>query len=227
VGAKRDTAERKRRLAAARLLFVPATRAPQVSGGSIVAFERERSDEAELVRAVERGDHAAVAELFDVHAPSVRKMLTRMLGSRSDVDDLVQETFVVVVRRIHTLERAGALRSFVVSVGVRIARNELRKRRLRSWVGLSEMPDPPIVAEHDPVTAERVRKLYAALDRLDARSRTLFMLRHVEGMELAELAELERCSLSTIKRRLARAEKRFDAVSSRCAVLSELYEEQE
>jgi RNA polymerase sigma-70 factor, ECF subfamily len=196
-----------------------------VSEASVVAFERARTDEAELVRAVARGDRAAVAELFDVHASRVRKMLIRVLGSTSDVDDLVQETFVVVVRRVHTLERTSSLSSFIVSVAIRIARNELRRRRLRRWVGLGEVIEPPIVAEHDAVTAERVRKLYAVLDRLDAHSRTLFILRHVEGMELAELAECERCSLSTIKRRLARVDRRFEMLSSRCPVLSELYEE--
>jgi RNA polymerase sigma-70 factor (ECF subfamily) len=69
------------------------------------------------------------------------------------------------------------------------------------------------------VAREGVRRLYRALDRLDAGSRVLFVLRHVEAFELTELARAEGCSLATVKRRLARAEQRFERIASRDPLL--------
>jgi RNA polymerase sigma-70 factor (ECF subfamily) len=199
---------------------IPAERSQR--SDAVVPLERSSRDDADLVLALQRRDSAAIAELFDRYGQLVRQMLIRALGTNHDVDDIVQESFIVVIRRIHTLEKPSALRSFVISVALRTAKNELRRRRVRRWVGLEEAAEPPLVPGHDPVTAERVRRVYAALERLDAGSRTLFVLRHVEGLELTELADAEGCSLATLKRRLARAEKRFDAIAGRCPVLSEL-----
>ena len=67
---------------------------------------------------------------------------------------------------------------------------------------------------------------FRALDQLDSLSRAAFVLRHVEGYELEETARLCGCSLATIKRRLARAEKRFQALSRGDAVLRDLLSEE-
>ena len=66
---------------------------------------------------------------------------------------------------------------------MRVARNELRKRRVRRWIGLEDAAVVPMVPGHDPIAAETLRRFYAALDRMDASSRVLFVLRHVEGLE--------------------------------------------
>ena len=78
-----------------------------------------------------------------------------------------------------------------------------------------------VAAPPDAVVVEGVRHLYLALDRLDADSRLAFVLRHVEGHDLLEVANACGCSLATVKRRLARAEKRFQAIASGDPVLRE------
>jgi RNA polymerase sigma-70 factor, ECF subfamily len=178
-------------------------------------------DDAALVAGVARQEAAAVAALYDRYAPLVRGVLIRTLGTDLDVDDLVQETFLTAVRRMATLREAGALRSFVVSVTIRLARNELRKRALRRWMRLDDLPEPPVAASSDDAARESVRHLYLALGRMDSELRVLFVLRHVEGFELAELAEAVGCSLATLKRRLARAEARFEALAAGDPVLRE------
>jgi RNA polymerase sigma-70 factor, ECF subfamily len=181
--------------------------------GAIVPLARSQSDESSLVEGLIERSPAAVAELFDRYAPLVRKMLIRTLGSVVDIDDVMQETFLVIIRRCKTLRKRAALTSFVVGVSLRVARNELRKRRVRRWIGLEDAAVVPMVPGHDPVAAETLRRFYAGLDRMDAGSRVLFVLRHVEGLELTELAEMSGCSLATVKRRLARSDQRFRAIT--------------
>jgi RNA polymerase sigma-70 factor (ECF subfamily) len=64
-----------------------------------------------------------------------------------------------------------------------------------------------------------------ALNKLDAESRAAFVLRHVEGCDLGETATACNCSLATIKRRLAKAEKRFEAISRADPVLRTFLQE--
>ena len=193
------------------------------SGGSIVPLARcQQFDESSLVEGLIERNPAAVAELFDRYAPLVRKMLIRTLGTSLDVDDVMQETFLVIIRRCKTLRKRAALTSFVVGVSLRVARNELRKRRVRRWIGLDDTVVVPLVPGHDPVAAETLRQFYVGLDRMDANSRLLFVMRHVEGLELTELAEVAGCSLATVKRRLARADQRFKAITRNDPVLAQL-----
>ncbi len=186
---------------------------------SVVALPRDRKPDGVLVREIIEGRPAAIAELFDRYSGLVRRILARTLGSSLDIEDLAQETFLTVIRRCKTLRDVDAFDSFVIGVSIRVARNEVRKRQLRRLVGLDQAADLAVSPAHDPVAREGVRRLYRALDRLDAGSRVLFVLRHVEQLELTELAQAEGCSLATVKRRLARADQRFEAIAAQDPVL--------
>jgi len=196
--------------------------------GKVLRFPgaHQESDPARTLARVIARDPAAIAWLVDEHSPVVRQMLVRVLGSDHDVEDLVQDTFMVVLRQAKTVRNPSALRSFVVSVAIRLARNELLRRAVRRWVGLDAVCEAPLVSSHDPVTADRVRSLYRVLDRMDTDARLLFLLRYVQGMELTELAEVAACSLATLKRRLARAEARFGAIAKAEPALRDYLEEE-
>jgi RNA polymerase sigma-70 factor (ECF subfamily) len=192
-----------------------------VVGGSseepVIPIARLHTAERELVVALIQGQPAAIAELFDRFRSVVRKMLIRTLGSAHDVDDLAQETFLVVLRRVETLRDPALLSSFVIGAAVRVAKNELRKRALRRWIGLDEVP--LAVDTVDPELRDSVERLYRALSKLDAAARMIFVLRYVEELELTELADAMSLSVSTVKRRLALAERRFDAIARNDPVL--------
>lgn len=178
-----------------------------------------RKDEA-LLRGLLSREPAAVGELYDRFQKPVRSVLARTLGSRIDLDDLCQETFLRVLDRCSTLRDPEALRSFILGVAIRIARNELRKRVLRRWAGLRLEEDEDTLT-FDPESSDCARRLYRALDRMDPEARVVLVLRRVEGYELPELAAAMELSLSTIKRRLARAEARFEALIKADPVLRE------
>jgi len=197
---------------------VPAER----PGAKLLALPLCPIDDDELVSGLCEQQPAAVAELLSRYTDLVRCFLVRTLGSAADLDDLTQETFLTVIRRVGTLREPTALRSFVVSVAIRVARNELRKRSIRRFVGLEAEGDLPVALPHDAAAAQGVRHLYAALDRMNANHRLAFVLRHVEGYDLLEAAGICGCSLATLKRWLARAEQRFGAIARADPVLREL-----
>jgi RNA polymerase sigma-70 factor (ECF subfamily) len=190
----------------------------------VVPLSRAELSDADLVAGLVRLESVAVAELYDRLGGLVRRVLIRSLGSPVDVDDLLQETFLIVVRRAKEIRDSTALSSFVIGVAIRVAKNELRKRAVRRWVGLEDVDSSPITAPLDAEVGDAIKRVYRVLDRLDASARTLFVLRHVEGMELTELASVHECSLATLKRRLAKTESRFELMAGRDPVLREWLE---
>ena len=99
------------------------------------------------------------------------------------------------------------MRCYLIGITLHVAKSELRKRRARRWLLLS---DDGVIAEPDALAADEwhepraaVLRLYKMLDRISDERRTVFVLRYVEGLELTELSAVLDCSLATTKRRVA------------------------
>jgi RNA polymerase sigma-70 factor, ECF subfamily len=124
---------------------------------------------------------------------------------------------------VRTLREPKALKAFVISVTVLTTRHELRRRWVRRWVRLSGKTD---AAELEVVTPdtdarEALARFYKILDRVNTTDRTAFVLRFMEGLELAEVATALGLSLATTKRRLARVWARVILLVERDPVLVE------
>src|SRR5690349_24240578 len=77
--------------------------------------------------------------LFQRYAPYVARIGLRMLGRESDVDDLIQEVFLAAFRQRHQVRDPHAIKGWLATIAVRSARKQLRRRRLRSFVGLDAL----------------------------------------------------------------------------------------
>jgi RNA polymerase sigma-70 factor (ECF subfamily) len=197
--------------------------APNV-GAQVVAIPVRIAGEQELVAGLIERRATAVQALYSQYSSTVRRVLTQALGSDRDVEDLTQDTLIKVVERASALRKAESLRCFVIGVAIRLAKNEIRRRAIRRFVGLEEVAEIPLVAPHDAVTTQGARHLYRALDRLELTGRMAFVLRYVHGCDLAETASACACSIATVKRKLSRAEARFAALVEGDPVLREFLE---
>src|ERR1700733_2977756 len=180
-------------------------------------------DDAELARLAAAKDPRAAAALWDRYATLVRGILRRTLGPSADVEDLVQDAFIGLFRTLPGLRDPDALRSFIVGTALRVARSELRRRRVRRWLSLTStgaMPDAAQQGASDPEARRAVKRLYEVLDKIDDRGRMAFVLRYLEGYELTEVAEALGCSLATTKRALAKAQERVNAMVKRDPLLA-------
>lgn len=175
-------------------------------------FPSDRLGDAELVRAVAQGNPEAVGVVWDRYSPLIRRVLRANLGFDSEVEDLLQEVFVIFLRNVADLRAAGALRAFLVTVAVRVVLGELRRRRVRRWVTLSptgELPDSPSSPDQWSVRdldgSAALSAMVRLLERMPARRRIAFVLRNVEGLEFSDVAQALTISESTAKREVARA----------------------
>jgi RNA polymerase sigma-70 factor, ECF subfamily len=179
-------------------------------GHLFLVTERRSFTDADLVAAYLRDEEWASAAIWERFAPMVQRILYRGVGPGHDVDDLVQEAFLRLFRKLPSLRDPAALKSFVVAVTTRVLQTELRTRWLKRWLGLSDdglVPDAAVPGA-DLDAREALSRFYRLLDGLAVKQRAAFILRYIEGLELTEVAAGVGVSLATIKRWLPRVSKK-------------------
>lgn len=182
---------------------------------------------SEMLARLQNGDRRTQALFFDKYERDVRRVLVRILGTSPDVADALQDTFVRALRNVTQVKDALALRGWLLRVAVTVAFDQLRRRqRLRWLVFSSDVSVEVAVDSVPPELRAALRDTYRVLDRLPAEERVVFTLRHIEEMELEEIADACSVSLSTIKRRLAKAELRFKSIAKRQPGLADWVDEE-
>lgn len=173
-----------------------------------------RTDTADraLAAAVVAGEPWAQRAVWDQFAPMVNGVLRRALGPDHDFDDLLQDVFLRVFDRVAGLRDLTALRSFIYSVTIRVVKWEIRRaqsRRRRQTAALLNQPGPEAPVA-DPEMRDLLARVQAVLGGMPANIRAVFVLRHVEGQELPEIAQGLDVSLSTAKRWLKRGVRQIE-----------------
>jgi RNA polymerase sigma-70 factor, ECF subfamily len=164
-------------------------------------------DDADLVRAFSEGESWAARAIWNRHAPMVYRLLERALGPNGEAEDLTQDVFLRTFSNLPTLRNLEALRSFIYSVALRTLKWELRRRRVRRILRLSDsgqLPDLPVRGV-DSESRQLLSRFYGLLEQLRVNDRTAFVLRHMEGLKLEQIADQMGVSLATVKRWVSRA----------------------
>ena len=167
--------------------------------------------DAELVARIRAGDKRAEEVLYRCHAHAVGALAARLLGRSHEAEDVVQDAFITALARLHQLREGSLFRAWLLRITVREVHRRYRRQRLLRSLGFDNAPHDTSLAELAVASfGAEVRAELAALDRallrLPARERVAFMLRHVEGQELTEIASACHASLASVKRWIARAE---------------------
>jgi RNA polymerase sigma-70 factor, ECF subfamily len=185
---------------------------------------RSRVNDEVLVARVTEGDLRAGTQIWKRYAPLVRAVLRRNLGRSPDCLDLEQEVFLSLLEALRRLRQPAALQSFIFGICIRVGRNYLRRRKMRSIVGLT--PDVAWVPAPtaDEETRNVVRHLTRLLAQLGARDRSLFVNRYVERMGIGEIATSHRMTFATTRRRIARMTKLVSKRARNDAVLAPHFE---
>jgi RNA polymerase sigma-70 factor (ECF subfamily) len=175
------------------------------------ALPGPRPSDAVLVAAARGGDRWAQEALFRRHAPLALGLAYRLLGSDADLEDVVQEAQFLAFSRLDRLRDPQAFASWLAGTVVRRVQQLLRHRRMLVRLGLRAAspvdPDLAISPNTPPEVAAELACIYAVVDSLSTQARLALLLRRVDGYSLTEIAAMLECSLSTVKRRLAEAER--------------------
>jgi RNA polymerase sigma-70 factor (ECF subfamily) len=163
------------------------------------------------------------AQIYDETFPFVWRTVRRLGVDESAVDDVTQEVFVTVYRRLGDFEMRCSPKTWVFSIAMGIVRNYRRGRRRKDAIApLSIHPvSPDVVADRraDPMElasrAEAGRLVHRLLEQLGEEKAIVFVMAELEGMTVPEIAELVGANVNTVYSRLRTARKDFDQALAR------------
>jgi len=164
-----------------------------------------------------------LAQIFREHAPFVWRGLRRLGIPESDVEDVCQEVFVVVHRKLGDFEGRSSLRTWIYGICARTASDYRRSGRVRREVVTDTPPEAPQDGgQQDALALKQARAtLDRILDELDDDKRAVFVLYEIEELTMAEVSEAIGCPLQTAYSRLHAARKVVEAGVQRAQARSE------
>jgi RNA polymerase sigma-70 factor (ECF subfamily) len=166
----------------------------------------EISDEA-LLAACGVGDAAALGALFDRHHEAVYRLISRLLRTEpSEIDDLVQQTFLEAWRSAKKYSGRGAVKSYLFGIAANAVRHHIRGA-VRRRNALAEAPPPPAGGAPDDAAmrAQQVNRLAVALDELPDDLRVVYVMCDLEEVPGVDAARALGLRAGTLWRRLHEA----------------------
>jgi RNA polymerase sigma-70 factor, ECF subfamily len=170
--------------------------------------EHETGDDV-LVTLFQAGESDMFRLLVERHRERVRGLIYSILNDPSVVDDLAQDVFIRVFEALPRFRFDAAFTTWLYRITVNRCRDEIRRKKLRSWLSLHhllerndrELARHTTVAPEDPETREIIGR---AIEALPEKFRIPILLRDVDGLSYEEIAEVLECEIGTVKSRLFR-----------------------
>lgn len=171
-----------------------------------------RMDDATAVARARAGDSEAFRLLVERHSRALFKLAYRMTGNEHDAEDVVQEAFLKAYRNLDRFEERSQVSSWLYRIASNCAFDALRRRQRRDSPNDSlDVEDAPELAAPVPgpdrlaLGGDVRRGLEAALERMSARERAAFVLRHFEGRSVKEIEQLLGLDTTAVKQSVCRA----------------------
>jgi RNA polymerase sigma-70 factor, ECF subfamily len=187
-----------------------ARRAASPSGDAVV------DPSAALVARAIGGERRAFDDLYRLHVAPAYRLLTRLVGSTADRDDLIQLVFLEAFRSLPGFRGDAAFSTWLHRIVVHVAYRHLRREKRVRW---DEAPvDAPATAASPETSARRHEELDRALRYLSALKpdkRIAFVLRVVEGMTLDEIGNLVGATAPAVGQRVKHAQRELAAMAER------------
>ncbi len=176
-----------------------------------------------LVRRAVQGDRAALTQLLSDHQQRLYRVALRMVGDHEDATELAQEAMLRIVEHIGSFNGQAAFSTWVTRIVMNLSISHLRKRKLRVTASLDTPANPAqangqaaplvqLIEDHrEPGPDRRVQQeemlaqLQTAMDRVDGDLRAVLVLRDIQQMDYAQIAQTLEIPVGTVKSRLFRA----------------------
>ena len=173
-------------------------------------------DEAKLIERAKQGDKAALSKLVNRYSERIYNLALRILRNKEDAEDVLQETFLAVVEKLHTFDGRSSFFTWIYRIATNASLMRLRKKKLifqdlidnddfqetvesRVFIDWSQDPSLNVFDE------EIKRKIDEAVNKLSDIYRSVFILRDIEGLSIKETSEILGITEENVKIRLRRA----------------------
>ena len=177
----------------------------------------DRQVDADLVARVQRGDKQAFNLLVIKYQRKIQRLLSRMIRDPSDLDDVMQETFIKAYRALPQFRGESAFYTWLYRIAINTGRNWLSTEGRRpSTPGLNISDEGETFDEIDSLTdnntpessmtsQEIVATVNSVIEQLPSELRTAIVLREIDGLSYEEISETMGCPIGTVRSRIFRA----------------------
>lgn len=182
--------------------------------------------EADAIRLAQKGDAAAFERIYRMHSRRVYALCLRMVGNTAEAEDLTQEAFLQLFRKIATFRGESAFTTWLHRLSVNVVLMRLRKKTLPQ-TSLEEVTEPDEetggsrkeVGGPDALLAGSIDRvnLERAIEELPPGYKQVFVLHDIQGYEHNEIADLMGCSIGNSKSQLHKARMRLRSLLQEAA----------
>ena len=169
-----------------------------------------------LVESAQKGDKKAFGLLVEKYHRKLGRILTRMVRDQTEIEDIVQETFIKAYRALPNFRGDSAFYTWLYRIGINTAKNHLvamgkRPRNMTEFENEDgEFEETHQVAEFEnPETTLLTKEIgitvNAAIESLPEELKVAITLREIEGLSYEEIAEMMECPIGTVRSRIFRA----------------------
>lgn len=176
---------------------------------TVTETKNSQASDYELAQKATGGDMGAFEQLYERHNRRVYSLCLRMTGNTAEAEDLTQEVFIQLFRKMGSFRGDSAFTTWLHRMTVNQVLMHFRKRgvRLEQTTEDGETPVQVVTGTENPNAMPVVDRiaLDAAIGRLPPGYRTVFVLHDIEGHEHEEIARMLGCSVGTSKSQLHKA----------------------
>ena len=190
---------------------------------------RDAGSDPQTIEACRRGDRAALGRVFRAESSAIERVLHRILGSTPDVEDVLQSTFIAVIKAFPSFRGEASVRTWMTRIAVRTAIGFLQdpeRRRRRALELVPSEPEAESPTMEDRIAdRQRTERFRHHLEKIAPKKRTAFALHVLEGLPMAEVAALMGATQAATKSRVWWARRELMRALKRDPVLRELEQE--
>ena len=177
----------------------------------------DRAVDQKLVEKAQRGDKKAFSMLVEKYQRRLNRLLSRMVRDQSEIEDIVQDSFIKAYRAINSFRGDSAFYTWLYRIGINTAKNHLvklgKRPKAMNDVEIEEIEnfkDAPDLRNQEPpettmMSNEIVTSVNQTIEALPTELKEAISLREMEGLSYEEIADLMNCPIGTVRSRIFRA----------------------
>lgn len=178
-------------------------------------------NEKDIIERLQKGDEGVFKQVFDAYKDRIFNTILYMIQSNEEAEDLAQEVFVEVFLSIENFNVQSKLYTWIYRIAINKALNHLRFKKAKKRFGTllsvfnlspaNDIPDfvhPGILLENKELS----ESLYKAINQLPEKQKTAFVLRQLEDLSYAEIAEIMQTTIPSVESLLFRAKQNLQKI---------------
>ena len=182
------------------------------------AENRSSPTDEELIARFQNGDVYAFEQIVHRYKNPLINFVYHFLGDRIDAEDVVQETFLRVFRNKHLYRNIAKFSTWIYTIAGNLAKTELRRRRRRKLLSLSQMgyedkeyelPDPFASTDRIVTTRMNEKEIHDAINALPVKFKEVVVLRDIQEFSYEEISKILKIPIGTVKSRVNRGRLRL------------------